>query len=336
MKTIDFEAHFYTQEYVKTLYMNKGYPRYVNDQKTKSRRMFYAEGAGETHGDTLFNKLLDLGKERLKEMDNSGIDVQVLSLSAPGIEQLDAITGTALARNTNNELSEAIQRHSGRFIGYAALAPKNPEAAAAELERTVKELGFKGWKTHSNFGDSYLDEKRYWPILKKAEELGVPIYLHPTVPAIPQLTSYDYVLAGAAFGFGFEAAMCLMRMILSGVFDQFPRLNIILGHLGEALPFQMKRIDWPFVRPYEPKPKIARKPSEYIESNVFVTTSGYCYQPAFMCTLQAMGSGRILLGTDYPYESMDECIQFMEGLPIAREDKDRVYYHNASRLGIIV
>ena len=337
MKRIDFEAHFFTEEYVKALYENKGYPRYVEDKQKRTRRLSYTADVVEPHGDILLNKLLDLGEERLKNMDASGVNVQVLSLSAPGVEQFDAATGTALAKKTNDALSEAIKKYPDRFIGFAALAPKNPREAADELERAVKDLGFKGWKTHSNYGDTYLDAKEYWLILEKAEKLDVPIYLHPTVPAIPQLRTYGFSLAGAPFGFGIETAMCMMRLILSGVFDKYPRLKIILGHLGEGLPFLLQRIDFPYVRPWfdpDVRPKLARKPSEYLKNNMFVTTSGNYYQPAFVCTYQAMGIDRILLATDYPYEDSDECMQFLEGLPISQEDKDKIYYLNATRIGI--
>ena len=200
-------------------------------------------------------------------------------------------------------------------MGYAALAPKLPERAADELERCVKELGFKGWNTHSNYGDSYLDNKEYWPIMERCERLGVPIYVHPTVPAIPQARGFGFALAGAPFGFGLETALCMMRLIYSGVFDAFPTLKVILGHLGEGLPFVLKRIDWAYVRPFDPsaRPNLAKKPGQYIRDNVFVTTSGNYYEPAFRCTYEALGIDRILLGTDYPFEDPEECMSSSRG-----------------------
>jgi len=338
MKKIDFEAHFFTEEYLKGLHENKGYPRVVEEEKTKGRRLWHTADVGQPYGDLLLNTLLDLEKQRLKKMDECGIDIQVLSLSAPGIERLAPDVGTELAKKTNNVLSEVIKKYPDRFMGFAALAPNNPQQAAGELKRTVEELGFKGWNTHSNFGDTYLDDQQYWPILQRAEELDVPIYLHPTVPAFPQIRTYGFTLAGAGFGFGFEAAMCMMRLILSGVFDKYPRLKIILGHLGEALPFLLKRIDWAYVRPFDPsgRPKLAKKPSEYLKNNVFVTTSGNYYEPAFVCTREALGIDHILLGTDYPYEDTTECLQFIEGLPISTQEKEKIYYGNADQLGIHV
>ncbi len=338
MKKIDFEAHFFTQGHLNALAKNKGYPRFVEGDGDRGRRMWHTPDVGQPYGEPLINSLTELGEIRLAKMDACGVDVQVLSVSAPSIDQLDPEVGTTLAREANNELSEVIGKYPDRFMGYAVLAPKAPEEAADELERTVKDLGFVGWNTHSNYGGSYLDEEQYLPILERAEKLGIPIYLHPTVPAMPQVRTYGFAIAGAPFGFGMETAMCMMRLIYSGLFDKFPGLKFILGHLGEALPFLMKRIDWAYVRPFDPaeRPSISRKPSEYLRSNVFVTTSGNYYEPAFMCTREAMGIDRILLGTDYPYEDSDECIQFIEELPIPGEEKDKIYNGNAYQLGIHV
>jgi hypothetical protein len=338
MKKIDFEAHFYTQEYIEMMYQNKGYPKFADDEETEGRRLWYNADVGQPFADLLQRDLQNLGEERIKKMDAYGVDIQVLSLSAPGLEQFDAEIGTALAQHANDTLSETIKKFPDRFMGYAALAPKNPAQAADELERSVKELGFKGWNTHSNYGDSYLDDEKYWPILEKAEKLGVPIYIHPTVPAIHQLRGYGFALAGAAFGFGLETALCMMRLIYSGVFDRYPNLKIILGHLGEGLPFLLRRIDWAYIRPFHPRarPHLAKKPSEYFKSNVFATTSGNYFKPAFMCTYEAMGIDKILLGTDYPYEDPNECLRFLEGLPLSREEKDKIYFINAGQLGITV
>ena len=336
MKKIDFEAHFYTADYVRAMYENDGYPRFKDHPQTLKRRLWYSANVGQPFGDFLLDALLDLGEQRLSTMDACGIDMQALSLSAPGLEQLDPAVGTDLSRKANDALATVIQKYPERFLGYAALAPKRPQEAAAELQRAVKDLGFIGWNTHSNFGDSYLDAEAYWPILEMAAKLEVPVYLHPTVPAIPNAWTYGFALAGAPFGFGFETALCMMRLIYSGVFDRYPGLKIILGHLGEALPFLFKRIDWAYVRPFDPeaRPKLNKKPSAYLKNNVFITTSGNYYTPAFRCTYEAMGIDRILLGTDYPYEDTRECMQFLEHLPISEEEKQMVYFRNAEALGI--
>jgi predicted TIM-barrel fold metal-dependent hydrolase len=256
------------------------------------------------------------------------------------VDHFEPAVGTAIARRANDELAAAIARHPDRLMGFAALAPKDPEAAAAELERCVKELGFLGWKTHSNFGDSYIDEKRYWPVLAKAEELGVLIYLHPVAPMIKELRTYGLPLAGAAFGFGVETATAMVRLVLSGAFDAFPKLKIMLGHYGEGLPFLMQRIDHPFVRPHlkaadpEVVPDLKRVPSDYLRDNMLVTTSGNYLPAAFHCTYEALGMEKILLGTDYPYEEMTESLAFLDGLGLSEKDKELLYFGNAARLGI--
>lgn len=335
MKRIDLEAHFITPQYVSRLLANKGCPRYVEDKETKVRRLYCFPDTPEPLPDILFNRLLDLGEGRIRDMDAAGIDVQILSL-APGVELFDPAVGTELARNMNDALAAAIRKHPDRLMGFASLAPKLPGAAADELERAVKELGLKGWKTNSNFGDSYLDDEEYWPILARAEKLDVPIYLHPATPAIPQMRKYGFELAGPVFGFGAETLLCLMRLILSGAFERFPGLKIVIGHLGEGLPFILERIDFfhgkPFVLPA--KSKISKRPSEYVKKNVLVTTSGNYLEPAFMCTYQTLGIDRILLATDYPYENSKECVHFLEELPLSQEERDQIYSLNAKRLGI--
>ena len=172
---------------------NAGYPRLTDDPQLKYR-MEPAPGSWLGYG--LLDKLLDMDEGRLRRMDEAGIDVAVLSLAAPGTEPFEPSLGTRIARETNDALAEAIARHPDRYLGYATLAPKDADGACKELERCVKELGFRGWNTHSNFGDSFLDEKRYWPVLGKAEELGVPVYLHPSWPIIKEFQTYGMALAG--------------------------------------------------------------------------------------------------------------------------------------------
>ena len=217
--------------------------------------------------------------------------------------------------------------------------PSDRQASRDDF-RTSSNQRTKGWKTHSNLGDSYLDDKRYWPILAKAEELGVPIYLHPSAPMMNELRTYGLALAGAAFGFGLETATAMMRLVLSGAFDAFPKLTIILGHYGEGLAFLMQRIDHPFVRPHikaadpDAVPALKRLPSEYLRDNMLVTTSGNYLPAAFTCTREALGMDKILLATDYPYEEMDECMRYLEGLGLSAGDKERLYSGNAARLGL--
>jgi len=336
MEIVDFEAHFYTKEYVETLLKNKWYPKYKRDRKAHVHWLWYISDVQEPHTELLLKRLLDVKEKRLKDMNKAGVKVQVLSLSAPGCEQFDATVGTRLAKKVNDELSMIVEKNPDRFVGLATLAPQDPGEAADELERAVKTLGLKGWKTHSNIRGTYLDDKKYWVILEKAEKLGVPIFLHPTVPRIRELRkTYGYILAGPAFGFTFEAALCIMRLILSGVFDKYPNLKFVLGHLGEAMPFLLNRLDFPFVRPWVTQNvniKLSKKPSEYFKNNVFIGTSGEFHNSALICAIQTIGYGKVLFASDYPYEDLRKAVKRIEALPFSEEEKAKIYYLNAKEI----
>lgn len=338
MKKIDFETHFITQEWYDTLSANQGFPRFQRSPEG-NLRLYYHADACEPFGEALIEKLLDVGDGRIAQMDAAGIDVAIMSLTAPGVEQLDPLLGARLARKANDALAEACAAHPDRFQGYAALAVKDTEGAVQELERAVKELGMKGWKTHSNYGDSYLDERRYWPILEKCAELNAPIYLHPTTPKIPETWTYGVALAGPPFGFAMETSMAAMRLVLSGAFDAFPNLKVILGHLGEGLPFAMQRMDWAFERPHVKADKgavvpLAKKPSQYFRDNFMVTTSGNYLPAAFRCTQDGLGMDHIMFGTDYPYEDLGECMPFLQSLGLSQAEEEALYEGNAGSLGI--
>lgn len=332
MKTIDLENHFATESWLEALRDNPGFPTYADEEK----------GIGFA-ADTWMplrvrSKLLDLDGSRLQLMDDAGVDYAVLSLAAPGCEQLEVETAKRVAKESNDILAEAIQRHPNRFGGFAALVPKDPEWSSTELERCVKDLGFRGWNAHSNFGDSYIDDKRYWPLLAKVQELEIPIYLHPTVPMIPALNDFGMVLAGPSFGFGVEVAYAFLRMIVRGVFDEFPRLKIIMGHYGEALPFLVDRVNRAYMQKHSvPKPEVGQGSKEwaeyYLRKNLWVTTSGNFLPAAFMCTRDGLGMDKISLGTDFPFENMAPSMDFLSSLPLADDEKVMLYETNARSLG---
>jgi predicted TIM-barrel fold metal-dependent hydrolase len=335
MKRIDLENHFATEPWLEALRSNAGFPR-IEPGKGLG---YYDDTWLAMEEGGVGDKLLDLGHGRIGLMDQAGVDHAVLSLGTPGVEQFEPAVGTAVATACNDILAAAIDRHPDRFSGFAALAPKDVDAAIGELERCVQELGFVGWNTHSNFGDSYLDEKRYWPLLAKVEELGVPIYLHPIVPKIAELRSFGLSLAGPTFGFGTDVQFVYLRMILRGVFDAFPKLKIILGHYGESFPFLVNRVDAACRQPFlTPNPDIgpgsAHPPSYYLLNNMWVTTSGNFLSAAFFCTRDSLGIDKILLGTDYPYERMGAAPEFLEGLALTQAEYEQVYEENAVTLGI--
>jgi len=331
VKTIDLENHFITDIWVEALRNNKGYP--TLDEK---KGLGFAPDAWMPMA--VEPKLRDLGEGRIKLMDAAGVDYAVLSVTSPGAEQFDVEVGKKVALESNDILAEVTKKYPDRFGGFASLAPKDPEWSAQELERCVKELGFSGWNTHSNYGDSCIDEQKYWPLLAKAQELDVPIYLHPAVPMIPELRSFGMVLGGPTFGFGVEVMYAFMRMIVRGVFDEFPDLKIIMGHYGEAMPFLVDRVDRAYMQKHSiPNPEIGPGSKEwashYVKKNLWVTTSGNYLPAAFVCTRDGLGMDRILVGTDFPYEDMSDCMDFLRSLPLADDEKSALYEANARALG---
>ncbi len=335
-KRIDIENHFASEVWADALRKNAGYPRLTDDPQF-TYRMEPVPGSWLPY--KLLDRLLDLDEGRIALLDDAGIDVAVLSLAAPGTEPFEPSLGTKIARQTNDALAAAIDRHPDRYLGYATLAPKDADGACKELERCVKELGFRGWNTHSNFGDSFLDEKRYWPVLAKAEELGVPVYLHPTWPIIKEFGTYGSALSGPTFGFGAETALVAMRMLTAGVFDAFPKLQVVLGHYAEGLPFMLDRVDRPYlqghVRP-DPAvyPTLKRLPSAYLRENLLASTSGNYSPQAFECTRAALGAGRMVIGSDYPFEDMAVCTKFLDAQAMSDTERQQLYTGTATAIGM--
>ena len=336
MRIIDLEAHFYTKEYIRYLRTRRDAPR--EEVREKNIRLWMGPNVWAPRSFALEDKLLDLGNGRVEAMDTAGIDMQVLSLANPGCEQFEPSEGTVLAKQTNDELSKAIKEYPDRFIGLAALATQDPIGAANELERAVEELGFKGAKINSHARGEYLDNEKYWAIFEKAETLDVPIYLHPAIPSpsiLKPYADYGFPLAGPPFGFGADTALHAMRLIYSGVFDKYPRLKIMLGHLGEGLPYWLYRIDFYWLKPWvdvDLKPKTSKKPSDYIKTNFIMTTSGMHYFPAFICAYLALGADRIAFGADYPFEDSKETVKSMETIPICDTDREKFFHLNAESL----
>src|SRR6202050_678909 len=263
----------------------------------------------------LLEQLCDLGGKRIAEMDAAHIDMQILSLTSPGAEQLDAAEAAALARETNDYLADAVRSHPTRFSGFATLPTADPNAAAAELERTIHDYGFKGALINGHIQGRYLDDKFFWPIFEGAEALNVPIYLHPTQPPKPVIdASYGgfapivtELLAGPGWGWHIETAVHVIRIILGGVFDQYPKLQIVIGHLGEGLPFMLQRLD---VMPMA-MTKLDRPMSAYLRENVYYTFGGFNFMAAFLDLLLEVGVDRIMLSADYPYAPMAQACAFL-------------------------
>ena len=283
-------------------------------------------------------RLEDLGERRLADMDATGIAMQILSITSPGVQIFDAATGTALARAANDELAAAIAAHPTRYAGLAAIAPQNPAAAAKELERSVRTLGLKGAIVNSHTQGEYLDAPKFWDIFAAAEALDVPIYIHPNTPPNSMIKPFmDRGLDGAVFGFAVETGLHALRIVVSGVFDRFPKLRIVLGHLGEGLPYWLFRIDFMHgasVRSarYASQPKLERKASEYLRENVYYTTSGMAWAPPIKYVQDVMGMDRVLYAMDYPYQFVPEEVDVTDELPIGRDQLQAFYQTNAERV----
>ena len=339
MRRIAIEEHFFTKDYVDYLYSRKDCPRHeiFEDETHRKLERVWAHSSlppivASIDKPNLTTRLLDLGEGRLRDMDKAGIDMAVLSLGEPGVEIFDASDGATWARRTNDELAKVIKQYPKRFSGMAAIAPQDPRGAADELKRAVTELGLRGTMINSNVQGEYLDDKKYWTIFETAEELDVPIYIHPKWPSDDMLKPYlAYTgLPRAMWGFAAEVGLHAIRLILSGVFDQYPRLKIILGHLGEALPYWLWRIDNKC--PSSLIQKLRKKPSEYFKENFFVTTSGMFWQPPFLCAYMAVGADHICFAIDYPREPSEVAVQFMDSVPICDSDREKVYHGNAEKL----
>ena len=299
----------------------------------------FKERGPEMRVPALQERLFDLDALRLKEMDEAGIDFQVLSHGAPATQRLDPASAVSLSKQVNDRLHAAINRHPARFAGFAVLPTAEPKAAADELERAVTKLGFKGAMVHGltavDGANLFLDDKRFWPIFERAQALDVPVYMHPAVPHKAVIEAYykDYLeqfpgLMTAAWGFTVEAATQGIRLVLSGVFEKYPRLKIILGHLGESLPFSLWRIDMTLARQ-------GNRPTPFRDTfreHFWITTSGNFSTPALLCSVMEMGVERILFSIDYPFVPNGPGPKWMETVPLSAEDKTRILSGNAKRL----
>ncbi len=282
-------------------------------------------------------KLLDIGDARVADMDAAGISLQVLSLTGVEMQNLDADTATAVARDANKTAASAVNAHPNRYAAFAALALQDPGQAANEFKRCINELGFVGAMVNGTTGGLFLDDPRFAPVLAAAVELDVPIYLHPSPPPPAVTVAYYDNLPGnakqmfstAAWGWHVETGLHVLRMIAAGVFDRFPGLKIIIGHMGEDLPFSIARADSVLARM---TPPLSRKPSDILQSNIWITTSGYFTHPPFHCAMSVMGADRILFSVDYPFSTNAVGYAFLDSLQISTADKEKIAHGNAERL----
>ena len=279
-------------------------------------------------------ELLDLKGQRLADMNRNGVEVQVLSLTAPGVQMFDADTATSLAIVANDRLAEMVRRHPTRYAALASFAPQDPGRAIKEMERSIKTLKFNGFIVNSHTNNEYLDEQRYWPILEAAEALEAPLYIHPRAPSDGMADPFrDYRLEGAAWGYGIETGTHAVRLMLSGVLDRFPKLKIVIGHMGEALPFWMWRLDFmaaPGARAAGRTNQL--KPSEYFQRNFAITTSGVEDPLALRYCIDKFGADNIMWAIDYPYQPTPPAVSFIESAPMSEDHREKIAYKNAERI----
>ena len=247
----------------------------------------------------LVARIQDLGAQRIADMDESGIAKQLVFLTAPGVQVFDAATAVSLSTELNDRLSQETKKQPDRYAALAAIAPQDPRNAVKELQRTTS-LGMKGAVVNSHTQGEYLDDPKYWEIFEAAEALDVPLYLHPNTPPPAMIGPFlPRGLDGAIYGFAVETGLHLLRIVVAGVFDRFPKLKVVVGHLGEGLPFWLFRLDFMHramvnANRYPGVGPLKKKPSEYLRENVWVTTSGMQWAPAILFSQQVLGVDRVL------------------------------------------
>jgi len=279
-------------------------------------------------------RLLDLEKQRLAEMDQYGVNMQLLSLTSPGVQMLATDVAVGVAESVNDEMAEAIARHPTRFAGLATVAPQDPARAAQEIERAKTKLKLNGIVINSQTNNEYLDLQKYWPILEAAEAHDMPIYIHPRTPSDQMRAPFDDYNMGSAFwGYGMETSTHFVRIMMSGAFDRFPNLKIVLGHMGEAVHFWIWRLDYMSApgraRGETPTKKL---PSEYLRQNLRITTSGQENPHALRYSIDVLGLENVMWAIDYPYQETPGAVSFMDNAPLSQQERDAVYWQNAKRI----
>ena len=325
MRKIALEEHWYHP-------LNKG----IRDEfvkRTPSTSFPYPE-----HLKHKIPKMVTEGIEeyRLKEMDENGIDIQILSHQYPGIQGiLNADEAVAKAKIINNDMAEIIKKYPTRFKGFATLPMQDPKAAADELERTVKEFGYLGALINGHTNGEFLDEDKFRIVWKRAVDLGVPIFLHAFDPLPDQIKVYEgyRAMLGPSWSWNIETATHVMRIIYSGLFEEMPEATLIIGHMGEFLPYMLARIDEGYAQTGGPKTwKTSREPSYYYKKNVMIVTSGLWNPETLVCAVSALGVDRVMFSVDYPFVESGVSIAQMERTPVSQEEKDKIYHGNAEKL----
>ena len=319
MRVITLEEHFVTENFLKTT--------------SVPGRPVPAQMAA------MHPKLLDLDGGRIAAMNEAGVDYQVLSLASMGMEALDAARATALARDVNDELAAAIMRRPNRLGGFATLALKDPNGAASELHRCVNQLGFHGALVDGTTDGLFLDDSRFLPVFDAAVHLGVPIYLHPALPPEAVKQAYfsglpgdvGHLLSIAGWGWHAETGLHTLRLIVSGLFDRLPALQLIIGHMGEGIPYALARSSAVLSGAAT---HLHRPVAEYFQSNIHITTSGYFSRPPLECAMEVVGIDRLMFSVDYPFSRNTRGRAYLDELKdsLSFDDLAKLTHGNAERV----
>ncbi|MDR3721007.1 MAG: amidohydrolase family protein [Candidatus Acidoferrales bacterium] len=283
----------------------------------------------------VYHNLLDLFEQRLRTMDEYDVDMHLLALTSTGVQMMSPEKGTAVAAIGNDRLHDAIQRYPDRFAGLATIAPQDPAGAVKEIERAITKLKLNGVMINSHTNGEYLSERKYWPILEAIAAHKVPLYIHPRapIPLMAKAFRTDH-LEHAIWGYQAETGLHGLRIITSGVLDHFPGLQIVLGHMGEGIPYWLYRLDFMHGRvriPFD-RPKLKLTPSEYFKRNFYITTSGMNWEPTLKFCIEAIGADRIMWAVDYPYQDHPDAVDFLDAARISEKDKQKIYHENAERV----
>ena len=314
MKKIALEEHF----------MLPGLVEYWRETAANINRELYERALAA---------LSDFGERRLEVMNENGVEFVVLSLAGPGV-QIERSAGTALrlAREANDSLAREVQKQPGRYGGFAHLPMQDPMAAADELERCMRDLGFQGAMINGHTNGAYLDDDRFSPFWERSSALSAPIYLHPgNPPDRPYMYSGHPELWGPMWSWGVETANHALRIVFSGIFDRYPKARVILGHMGEALPFQLWRIDsrWKISNRSR---ELNKPPSEYFRTNIAVTTSGVSSLEPLLCAVSALGEDNVMFSIDYPFEDSSVACEFINTAPIGEGLRAKLCHRNAESI----
>ena len=308
----------------------------IDDPGFNSLWGFYSKSPSP-RGIQIRDGLLSLGEKRLSEMDAAGVDKAIIALTAPGTHVFQRDEAVALSLDANDQLAEACRNHPDRFIGMTAIAPVDPAWSAKEIERGHK-LGFKAVILNGHVNGEYTDDEKFWPIFEAAEALDTPVYLHPQGPSKGLVGPLvERGLDGAVYGFGVDTGLHLLRLIVMGLFDRFPKLKLVVGHGGEALPYWSYRLDYMHKAGVDSNRYSFLKPlqmpiSGYLKRNVFVTFSGMAWEPAIQFCRGTLGMDRIMYAMDYPYQYAPSEVAAQDAMDLSLEDKKAFFQTNAERV----